>query len=441
MRIAMFVDGFPLVSETFVLRQITGLIDLGHEVNIFAQEKPPQGTPIHEDVYKYNLLDKTLYMDMPPESGYWEMPVLPITERTWIPGSEKSIPNVKRILKAIPVFLRSLISAPSLTFKVLKPSEFGYQATSLSALYRLSILCSHKKKYDILHAHFGHIGNKFRFTKELYKAPLVVSFHGYDFSSYPRKEGKGVYKYLFTTVDAITVNSDFTRRKVEEIGCSSAKIFKIPVGLKPNDFQFHERTYSSDSTLRILTIGRLTEKKGIEYSIRAVANVCAQYPAISYDIIGAGPLHEKLKELIYHLGMEKIITLHGAQNDSYIRTKMDNAHIFILASVTAEDGDQEGQGLVLQEAQASGLPILATDHNGFSESIVPGFSGFLVPERDVNSLAERLKYLIEHPNLWSEMGRAGRKYVEENYDISILNDRLVDLYKLTIKNNKAKHTL
>ncbi len=104
--------------------------------------------------------------------------------------------------------------------------------------------------------------------------------------------------------------------------------------------------------------------------------------------------------------------------------------------IQAENGDQEGQGLVLQEAQASGLPILTTDHNGFSESIVPDESGFLVPERDVEALSDRLTYLLEHSNIWSKMGRAGRKYVEEKYDITKLNRQLIGLYEQIIKENR-----
>ena len=106
-----------------------------------------------------------------------------------------------------------------------------------------------------------------------------------------------------------------------------------------------------------------------------------------------------------------------------------DAHIFILSSVTSADGDKEGQGLVLQEAQAMGLPVLSTLHNGIPDGVLDGESGFLVPERDVDALAQKLNYLIEHPELWSEMGKAGRAFVEENFNIDKLNDRLVEIFQ------------
>ena len=76
---------------------------------------------------------------------------------------------------------------------------------------------------------------------------------------------------------------------------------------------------------------------------------------------------------------------------------------------------------------------MATSVGGTSQAIIDGKSGFLVPERDVDALAERLEYLVKHPELWPEMGRAGRRFVEEHYDIKKLNRRLVEIYKGMIR--------
>lgn len=112
-----------------------------------------------------------------------------------------------------------------------------------------------------------------------------------------------------------------------------------------------------------------------------------------------------------------------------VRQFYDDSHIFILPSVTAADGDREGQALVLQEAQAMGLPILSTLHNGISEGVLDGKSGFLVPERDVDALAETLRYLVKNPEVWAKMGCQGCAYVEERYNIEQLNEQLVETYQ------------
>src|SRR5262245_13695826 len=99
LRIAFFMGSFPVVSETFILRQITGLIDLGHQVNIFADTRADGSTPVHPEVLKYRLLERTTFMDMPPETAPYEMPVLPLTGKTWPPGSAKPVSNLRRVLR------------------------------------------------------------------------------------------------------------------------------------------------------------------------------------------------------------------------------------------------------------------------------------------------------------------------------------------------------
>ena len=77
----------------------------------------------------------------------------------------------------------------------------------------------------------------------------------------------------------------------------------------------------------------------------------------------------------------------------------------------------EGTPVVLMEAQACGLPVVSTYHSGIPEVVKDGESGFLVPEKDVDALAEKMEYLINHPELWPKMGEAGRKHIERNYNI------------------------
>jgi colanic acid/amylovoran biosynthesis glycosyltransferase len=429
MRIAVFVEAFPVVSETFVLAHITGLLDLGQEVEIVAANRPEPGEPEHPEVGRYRLLDRTTYVDAPPESGYWELPVWPLTARTWPPGAKRGIPNALRALRAAPPLLRALRAAPHLALRVLRPSEYGYQAESLSALHRLSHLCQLDRSFDVLHAHFGPVANGFRFARELFRAPLVASFHGYDFSVWPRRHGPRVYDRLFAEVDAVTANSEFTRSRLLALGCPPERLHKLPAPFRADDFPFRERTLTPGEPLRLLSSGRLVEKKGFEYSLRAVARLRERIPAIRYDIVGDGPLRHDLTALVRELGIERVARLHGALSRDALRCQLDRAHVFILPSVTARDGDMEGQGVVLQEAQASGLPVVATDHNGFSEGIAPGRSGFLVPERDVEALTDALTRLAERPDIWPAMGRAGRKHVEESYDAQRICRRLVELYE------------
>jgi colanic acid/amylovoran biosynthesis glycosyltransferase len=176
------------------------------------------------------------------------------------------------------------------------------------------------------------------------------------------------------------------------------------------------------------------QKKGIEYAIRAVAKARERHPENRYEIIGDGPLRGALEKLVAELGLKESVILHGTKDSEFIRQRMAKAHVLILASVTADNGDQEGTPVTLMEAQASGLPVLSTRHSGIPEVVLDGKSGFLVPERDVEALAERLAFLVEHPEVCRELGACGRKHIEAQFDLRQLNRDLVRIYEQTAGN-------
>lgn len=179
----------------------------------------------------------------------------------------------------------------------------------------------------------------------------------------------------------------------------------------------------------------MVEKKGIEYAIRAVAKVLKTYPNLEYNIIGDGELKTHLQQVITELDAAEKIKLLGWKNQQEIIQIIDNTHIFIAPSVTAKDGNQDAPVNTLKEAMAMGLPVIATRHGGISELVQDGVSGLLVPERDADAIADKLAYLLEHPELWEQMGKAGRAYVEKHYDTERLNDELVKIYQQVIIDN------
>jgi len=251
-----------------------------------------------------------------------------------------------------------------------------------------------------------------------------------------------VYQKLFRGVDAVTVNSHYSRAQVEKLGCPANVLHLLPVGLDPARFHFRERSLNAGEPIRLLTVGRLVAIKGHEYVMRAMAKLRDLGCRLNLDIVGDGPEKEKLAGLIRELKLEELVRLRGSLDSRAIGELMNQAHIFILASVNIE-GDQEGQGLALQEAQAAGLPVIATRHGALPEGLVEGESGFLVPERDVDALADRINYLMAHSGLWASMGIKGRKFVTGRYDIHKLNRELVAIYERLIENhvgaNGQKH--
>jgi colanic acid/amylovoran biosynthesis glycosyltransferase len=290
---------------------------------------------------------------------------------------------------------------------------------------------SGKGPYDIVHCHFGPNGQLGLYLRDIgvVNGKVITSFHGYDIGQHIQAHGLLAYQDVFNRCEVITANSYFTKNKLKALGCDENKIVRIPMGLNLKKFKFQEKKIGQDEEIRILTVARLVEKKGLEYSIQALRRVVKEYPRIKYFIVGDGPLRDYLEERAVQFGLGNKINFLGWQSDREIVDLFAKCHIFILPSITTTDGDHEGQGLVLQEAQASGLPVICTRHNGFPESIIDGTSGYLVSEKDECGISEKLLYLIENQNKWPEMGAAGRKFVQENFDIDKLNDQLMVTYR------------
>lgn len=409
MKIAFIVGEFPKLSETFILNQITGLIDMGQDVEIYAQFYPNE-KKVHLDIEKYHLMKRVHYFNMPSN-------------------------KIKRILKAIYLIIKNFHKAPLKILKSLNVFIYGKAALSLKLLYLLIPFLD--KKYEIIHCHFGHNGILGAYLKEIgICSKIITTFHGYDMSAFISNDRVNVYKNLFKNGDLFLPISDYWKQRLIKLNCEEKKIGVHHMGINLEKFKFSERGKRSGEPIKILTIGRLIEKKGHKYIIKAIAEIIKKYRNIEYIIAGDGPLEIKLRNLATELGIKSHIKFLGEVEQSEVLKLYQQTHIFVLPSVTANNGDQEGIPVVLMEAQASGLPIISTFHTGIPEVVVDGKSGFLVPERDVNALAKKLEYLIEHPELWSDMGRYGRKIIGECYNVKKLNQELIKIYNSLLSDDE-----
>jgi glycosyltransferase involved in cell wall biosynthesis len=179
----------------------------------------------------------------------------------------------------------------------------------------------------------------------------------------------------------------------------------------------------------ILQVARLVEKKGTEYLIEAFRKIAVHDKNCSLVIIGDGPLRKNLIRKVSSYGLQDRITFLGARPHQEVLDLMQKAFVLVQPSVTARSGDSEGLGIVFLEAAASGIPVIGTQHGGIPEAVVDGITGFLVPERDADALAEKLLVLLSDKSLQEKMGRAGRKMVEEKFDIRRQTEKLERIYE------------
>ena len=403
MKIAFLLSQFPALSETFILTQITGLLDLGHEVSIFTPKNPKQ-SQVHQDVEKYQLWERISYQPDIPQN------------------------RLLRQIYALGVILSLVFICPIKLARLLRRAMEKPQMTLLRWLYWFKPLVH--KHYDILHCHFGPMGNIGVGLKRAgIKGKLVTTFHGYDVTTFINENGPEIYNDLFLFGDLFTYNSNSTKEKIRQLGCPADRMVKLPMGSDIGSIPYKERKVQRDHRINILSVGRLVEMKGREYAISAVINVLKKHRNIAYNIVGDGLLRDELQNLIDTHQAQDFIKIHGWVDSNSLMSLYESSHIFLHPSVQAEDGNMEGQGVVLVEAQAHGLPIIATQHNAFPETVLDGISAYLVPEKDVDALVDKLVYLIENPQVWPEMGRCGREYVESKFDCKILNQRLVEIYE------------
>ena len=287
-------------------------------------------------------------------------------------------------------------------------------------------------RVSLIHAHFGPRGWEILRVKRDCSIPLVTSFYGYDISVLPQQRiWRKRYRQLFKYGDVFIVEGSFIKKRLAMLGCPESKIKIIHIAVDLSRYPYRERGLKAEGEKTIfLFCGRFVEKKGIIYALEAIKRVKQVYPNIEFRLIGDGELRREIEDFIKKNDMGEYVKLLGVLPHPEVIKEMDRADIFIHPSVTASDGDTEGGApTILIEAQAMGMPVISTYHCDIPEVVVDGKSALLSPEGDVESLYENIKTLLSGDIDWSEMSRAGRIHVEQNYNLVIEVEKLAYLYK------------
>jgi colanic acid/amylovoran/stewartan biosynthesis glycosyltransferase WcaL/AmsK/CpsK len=407
------LNDFPVISETFILNQIVGLIRRGHELDIFARGRMELSSKEqHADVERYQLFDRTNYYTRPSS---WPARLGSAAKRLAYWGWRQ----------------------PKIALGSVNILHHGRSALSLALLHEVIPPLEAPQRYDVIHCHYGPNGQIAATWRNFgaLRGPIITTFHGYDVNKLPRVQGPNLYQNLFNRGELFTVGSAFVKERIIALGAPEDRIVELPMGVNLSRFHFSARVKNNTDELRLLSVGRLVEVKGIEYAIRAVASLKDRYTQLRYQIVGDGPLRAELEKLADLLGMVHQVEFLGALSQEKLIPLYEHAHIFVAPSIATSSGEVESQSLALAEAQASGLPVIGTKIGGIPESMREGESGLLVAPRDPNALARAIEQLAENPHIWGQMGQIGRAHVEHYFDLEKLNDRLVDLYSLVASNN------
>ncbi|ELH8038389.1 colanic acid biosynthesis glycosyltransferase WcaL [Escherichia coli] len=402
MKVGFFLLKFPLSSETFVLNQITAFIDMGFEVEIVALQKgDTQNT--HAAWTKYNLAARTRWLQDEPTG------------------------KVAKLRHRASQTLRGIHRKN--TWQALNLKRYGAESRNLilSAICGLVATPFHA---DVFIAHFGPAGVTAAKLRELgvIRGKIATIFHGIDISSREvLNHYTPEYQQLFRRGDLMLPISDLWAGRLQKMGCPREKIAVSRMGVDMT--RFSPRPVKAPATpLEIISVARLTEKKGLHVAIEACRQLKEQGMAFRYRILGIGPWERRLRTLIEQYQLEDVVEMPGFKPSHEVKAMLDDADVFLLPSVTGADGDMEGIPVALMEAMAVGSPVVSTLHSGIPELVEADKSGWLVPENDARALAQRLAAFsqLDTDELAPVVKRA-REKVEHDFNQQVINRELASL--------------
>ena len=396
-RILFKIWKFPKLSETFIVNQIVMAIKLGYEVRILTEEVCDIPDNANQELFReYKLEDKLILEDY-------------------------KIPKTKsgRAMKSAGLILKR----PDLLVPLLKFYRKS-QSKGFFAVFQFFFYESFRN-YEIIHIQYGTNKSPVDILKKtgFLNSKIITSFHGHDlaFPLNKRIPKDGYYDLLFEVADVLVCNTPFLKSKLKALQAPENKIKTIPVAVDTNYFRPNKVT-KSEGQLKLITVGRLDELKGQEYGIQAVSSLIRKGLAVEYIIAGAGIYESTLKELVQELELGEAVFFKGKVGQKEVCRLLQSADIFLMTSVTNQDGMQESQGLVTAEAQACGLPVVAFDSGGVKYTLIEGETGFLCREREVDDYSAKIELLFNDQVSRKQMGRNARQFIKKEYsELSVMN--------------------
>ena len=287
---------------------------------------------------------------------------------------------------------------------------------------------------DLIHAHFGVDGVYALPFALKARRPLIVSVHGYDVSRLPRFRLYPVswfnywlhFDRLVEHTDRFIAHTRFRAVQLEAKGVPRERISVHYLGIPVERYAIEKA--NERRPRNVLFVGRFVEVKGIETLLRAFAIIADRQPKGRLILVGWGPQLPEIDRWISELGLTDRVDLPGFVPQERLREWYEQAAVFCHPSRTSATGEAEGIGVSILEAQAGGLPVVATRHGGIPEGVEDGETGVLVEEGDVPNLARALGELLDDDGTRARMSRAAVIRMRERFDVRKQAAQLERLY-------------
>ncbi len=391
LKVAYILRVFPHITETFILREMYWIRKHEIDLSIFALYPPPDPhRPVHEQAnellpnthyslfFGWNVIKAQFHFIVHSPIRYF---------RTLFKTGRQLYREPRVLLMALAIFPKSIYFA-------LQMNEIGIQH---------------------IHAHFVWLeGIAARIIASMLDIPYSIRPHAFGLF---RRNQKNVRKELEDASKIITI-STFNQTYIADL-CPNIAANEVDIvycGLETDDLRPPLKRAGS-KPIRILSIGRFIEKKGHEYLIDACGLLAEREISFECHIVGGGFNENRLQARVERLGLQDQVTLLGALDQNQILEFYRTSDIFVLACVTAQDGDRDGIPIVLMEAMSCELPVITTPLTGIPDLIHNEETGLFVEERDAIGLANSLERLIFNKDMRQHLGKKARQAILKKFEI------------------------
>jgi glycosyltransferase involved in cell wall biosynthesis len=290
------------------------------------------------------------------------------------------------------------------------------------------------KNYDVINVHNEHSFLSFItiLYKFVHKKPIVLTHHGqlkfglYYKDIFERFYERTIGKLLFNSVEMIAANSEADKDFIASLGVNGDKIKVLHNAINPESLMLHKEMKienlnpESSNKKIVLFVGRIIERKGVEFLIKSAKVVTKIHDNVLFAIIGDGPYRRQVEKLVKYLKIQNNVLFLGEVSDEVLYNYYKSADIFVLPSLS------EVCPTVVLEAMYFGLPVVTTDIPGVRDHFKD--VALLVPPRNEDELAEAIVKLLDDVALRGGLSKAGEKLVKSKYTWDVVAKEYEEIY-------------
>ena len=402
--LGMLLKGYPRISETFISNEIAALEARGFRVVILSMRQPREHfahTSISRIQAPVVYLPTELFSAM--LRGLPALFMLMLTRRTHFGTAVDLLRTRMKSSKR-----------PHITLK-----HFFQAAYAANAVIKHGV--------GHLHAHFAHSPTSVASFAAAFTG-LRYSFTGHAKDVWTQEPVKLVpklakAKFIITCTSA---NKAYLSTLAAQSGTPVDRVYH---GIDLSLFQYEPRLDPPEEPYQILSVARLTPKKGIDTVLKALAKMRTDGVDFQYTVIGTGEDDAALEALAQKLGISKRVKFLGVQPHHVVLEHLYQADAFVLGCRVLENGDRDGVPNVLVEAMACGVPVVATNVSAIPELVTQGRTGMLVAPDDPEALSYNLRRILTEGNLRAEIIPSARQVVEKTFDVEKNADVLANLFR------------